>query len=67
MIAVAEGIPFAALTALSVDKLYSLKGDIVARGIKAITGLDMPVYTKRRFQHGAIPATALRGQFSGQE
>lgn len=67
VIAVAEGIPFAALTALSVDKLYSLKGDIVARGIKAITGLDMPVYTKRRFQHGAIAATALRGQFSGQE
>ena len=24
----------------------------MARGVKAITGLDMPVFEKRRFQHG---------------
>lgn len=67
VIAVAEAIPFATLTEMSVDKLYSLKGEIVARGVKAITGLDMPVFPKRRFQHGALPVEHLRGRFSGQE
>ena len=33
--------------------LYALKGEIVRRGVKAVTGLDMPVFPKRRFQHGA--------------
>ena len=50
----AEGIPFIALTDYDVDKLYSLKGDIVSRGVKALTGLEMPVFPKRRFQHGAV-------------
>ncbi|MGZ5430839.1 MAG: asparagine synthase-related protein, partial [Thermoanaerobaculia bacterium] len=53
VIAVAEGIPFDALTEGRVEKLYALKGEIVSRGVKAITGLEMPVYPKRRFQHGA--------------
>ena len=35
--------------------LYALKGEIVRRGVKAVTGLDMPVFPKRRFQHGATP------------
>jgi asparagine synthase (glutamine-hydrolysing) len=60
VVAVAEGIPFTALTEMSVDKLYSLKGEIVARGVKFIAGLDMPVFPKRRFQHGAIPVEQLR-------
>jgi len=60
VIEVAEGIPFTALTGMSVEKLYSLKGEIVARGVKAITGLDMPAFPKRRFQHGAIQVEALR-------
>jgi asparagine synthase (glutamine-hydrolysing) len=55
------------LSAMSVEKLYSLKGEIVARGVKAITGFDMPVFAKRRFQHGAVPAERLRNRFSGQE
>src|SRR5512134_4207137 len=42
VIEVAEGIPFTELTGLDVGKLYSLKREIVARGVKAITGLDMP-------------------------
>jgi asparagine synthase (glutamine-hydrolysing) len=67
VIAVAEGIPFEALSAMSVEKLYSLKGDIVARGVKSVSGLDMPVFPKRRFQHGAVPADRLRRRFSGQE
>ena len=67
VIEVAEGIPFETLSAMSVAKLYSLKGEIVARGVKAITGLDMPVFTKRRFQHGAIPVSRLRERVTGQE
>jgi asparagine synthase (glutamine-hydrolysing) len=53
VIAVAEGIPFAALTEGSVEKLYALKGEIASRGVRAITGFSMPVFPKRRFQHGA--------------
>lgn len=67
VIEVAEGIPFETLTAMSVDRLYSLKGEIVARGIKAITGFDMPVFAKRRFQHGAVPAGRLRQRLGASE
>jgi asparagine synthase (glutamine-hydrolysing) len=67
VIEVAEGIPFTALTAMSVEKLYALKGGIVSRGVKAVTGLDMPVFPKRRFQHGAVPVERLRERLSGRE
>ena len=67
VIEVAEGIPFAALTGLSVEKLYALKGEIVSRGVKAVTGLNMPVYPKRRFQHGALPKEKLRLRLPEQE
>jgi asparagine synthase (glutamine-hydrolysing) len=67
VIEVAEGIPFAILTGMSVEKLYALKGEIVSRGVKAITGLDLPVFAKRRFQHGAVPVERLRQRASGQE
>jgi asparagine synthase (glutamine-hydrolysing) len=63
----AEGIPFASLTAMQVDKLYALKGEIVARGVKAVTGLEMPVFPKRRFQHGALPVESLRQRLPGRE
>jgi asparagine synthase (glutamine-hydrolysing) len=67
VISVAEGIPFTTLSEMSVDRLYSLKGEIVSRGIKALTGLDMPVFPKRRFQHGAIAVDRLRNQLPAQE
>ncbi|MFI5138839.1 MAG: asparagine synthase-related protein [Sphingobacteriales bacterium] len=54
VIEVAEGIPFIQLTDWSEDALYALKGEIVSRGIKALTGLEMPVFEKRRFQKGAV-------------
>jgi asparagine synthase (glutamine-hydrolysing) len=54
VIEIAEGIPFIDLTDWDHEKLYDLKGDVVARGIKAVTGMDMPVFPKRRFQHGAV-------------
>jgi asparagine synthase (glutamine-hydrolysing) len=53
VIEVAEGIPFIELTDWSHEKLYALKGDIVRRGVKAVTGFEMPVFEKRRFQRGA--------------
>ncbi|WP_340103843.1 asparagine synthase-related protein [Rhodohalobacter sp. 8-1] len=54
VIEVSEGIPFIKLTDWKHEELYALKGDVVQRGIKAVTGFDMPVFPKRRFQHGAI-------------
>ena len=53
VIEVAEGIPFIELTDWSHDKLYALKGEIVRRGVQSLTGIEMPVFEKRRFQHGA--------------
>jgi len=61
VIAVAEAIPFAELTRGSHERLYALKGEIVSRGLRAVLGCEMPVYPKRRFQHGsATPETAAR-------
>jgi asparagine synthase (glutamine-hydrolysing) len=67
VVEVAEGIPFATLTDYDVPTLYALKGEIVRSGVKAVTGLDMPVFPKRRFQHGALPADAMRSQLGGDE
>lgn len=63
VIEIAEGIPFIELTAWKHDKLYDLKGSIVARGVKAITGIDMPVFPKRRFQHGAVEQPVFQHLF----
>ncbi|MBX3734352.1 MAG: asparagine synthetase B family protein [Verrucomicrobiae bacterium] len=57
---VSEGIPFVELTGYDVPTLYSLKGEVVSRGVKQLFGLDMPVFPKRRFQHGAVEAGTLR-------
>lgn len=54
VIEISEGIPFTELTNWDNERLYELKGQIVAKGIKAITGLNMPVFHKRRFQHGVL-------------
>jgi asparagine synthase (glutamine-hydrolysing) len=56
VIAVAEAIRFAVLTDGSTERLYALKGEIVSRGVRAVLGLEMPVFPKRRFQHGAVSA-----------
>lgn len=53
LVEVAEGIPFVSLTDWSHEALYALKGQVVAAGVRQICGVDMPVYEKRRFQHGA--------------
>ncbi len=67
VIEVAEGIPFATLTGYDIPTLYSLKGEIVRRGVKAVTGLDMPVFPKRRFQHGALPADRMAARLGDAE
>jgi asparagine synthase (glutamine-hydrolysing) len=63
VIEVAEGIPYVALTQYDVPRLYALKGEIVSRGVRAVTGLKMPVFEKRRFQHGALNGDAFRRHF----
>ena len=67
VIAVAEAIPFAELTEGSHERLYALKGEIVARGIQAVLGLDMPVFPKRRFQHGSVSAKQVARLFPQDE
>ena len=67
VVEVAEGIPYLTLTNYDPERLYALKGEIVARGIKAITGAAMPVFPKRRFQHGALPKDRLRQRLPEQE
>ena len=67
LIAIAESIPFLALTNYDVDRLYRLKGEIVARGVKAVTGFDMPVFPKRRFQHGAVAEETMESRLPFRE
>lgn len=63
VIDVAERIPFVELTDWRLDRLYALKGEIIRRGVQAVTGLAMPVADKRRFQHGAMNAAVFSGRF----
>jgi asparagine synthase (glutamine-hydrolysing) len=67
VIEVAEGIPFAGLTGFDVDTLYALKGEIVRRGVRAVTGFDMPVFPKRRFQDGVAAPESGRARLGGSE
>jgi asparagine synthase (glutamine-hydrolysing) len=67
VIAVAEAIPFIELTDYDVERLYQLKGEIVSRGVKAVTGFAMPVFSKRRFQHGAVSEATLHSRLPFRE
>jgi asparagine synthase (glutamine-hydrolysing) len=67
VVGVAEAVPFIELTSYDVARLYELKGEIVSRGIRAVTGMEMPVFAKRRFQHGAAPAAVLRERLPFRE
>ena len=58
VIEVAEGIPFIELTDWDHERLYALKGQIVRQGVRAVTGIEMPVFPKRRFQQGALSTEA---------
>jgi len=59
-IAAAAAIPLEQVLDGSVDRLYALKADVVRAGIKAVTGVDMPVNPKRRFQDGALATPRTR-------
>jgi asparagine synthase (glutamine-hydrolysing) len=67
VIGVAEAVPFAALTQGSHEKLYALKGEIVSRGVRAVLGMEMPVFPKRRFQHGSVAPDAVATLFPQTE
>jgi asparagine synthase (glutamine-hydrolysing) len=67
VLAVAEAIPFAELTEGSHERLYALKGQVVSRGVRSVLGLEMPVFPKRRFQHGSVTATEVARLFPQNE
>ncbi len=67
VVEVAESIPFAELADGSHEKLYALKGEVLRRGVKRVLGFDLPVFPKRRFQHGAVPPEIFRDRFSAAE
>jgi len=67
VIEVAEAIPFAEMAAGNVARLYALKGEVVTRGVRVVTGLAMPAFPKRRFQHGALPADEAARRLSHGE
>ena len=67
VIETAEAIPFVELTDWDHEKLYDLKGQVVAAGVQAITNTEMPIYPKRRFQHGAADDEAFESLFPRNE
>jgi asparagine synthase (glutamine-hydrolysing) len=67
VIAVSEAMPVIDLTQYDVPTLYSLKGEVVRRGVKQVFGVDMPIFGKRRFQHGATSRETLRSKLPAQE
>ena len=67
VIEISEGIPYIDMTNWDHKKLYDLKGQIVSAGVKAITGMDMPVFEKRRFQHGAASTSDFNKHFPEKE
>lgn len=62
VIAAALAIPFEEALGGSVERLYSLKQEVVSAGVKAAAGIGMPAYPKRRFQDGAGGATAATAE-----
>lgn len=67
VIEISEGIPYIEMTGWDHNKLYDLKGKIVSHGVKTVTGLEMPVFPKRRFQHGAASQKDFSHHFPEKE
>jgi len=67
VIEISEGIPYIEMTGWDHKKLYELKGKIVSEGVKAVTGMQMPVFEKRRFQHGAASGNDFSRHFPEKE
>lgn len=64
VIAEALTIPFETVLDGSVERLYSLKSEVVAAGVKSVTGIEMPINPKRRFQDGASDDSYRRWRVS---
>jgi asparagine synthase (glutamine-hydrolysing) len=62
VIAAAAAIPFEPILNGRLERLYTLKQEVVRAGIRSVLGVDMPVNPKRRFQDGA--AATLRPRAS---
>jgi asparagine synthase (glutamine-hydrolysing) len=67
VIDISEGIPYIEMTNWDHEKLYALKGKLVSDGVRAITGMQMPVFVKRRFQHGAASSRDFTRHFPEKE
>jgi len=63
VVEVAEGIPFIELTGWDHGRLYALKGEVMRRGIRAVTGMELPIFPKRRFQAGIAAADTAADLF----
>ncbi len=63
----AEAIPFDALTKGSTERLYALKGELIASGMRQLLGVEFPVFQKRRFQHGATTESVYTARFDFDE
>ena len=67
VIEIAEAIPFIELTDWDHRKLYDLKGEVIRRGIQAVCNVEMPIFEKRRFQHGALDEERFTDVFPKNE
>jgi asparagine synthase (glutamine-hydrolysing) len=61
VVAAAVAIPFDTMLAGEEARLATLKQEVVCAGVRAVTGIEMPVRAKRRFQDGltAVPRTRV--------
>jgi asparagine synthase (glutamine-hydrolysing) len=64
VIAAALAIPYEEVLDGHVERLYSLKQEVVRAGVRAVTGIQMPVHAKRRFQDGAGGAASRQWRVS---
>ena len=58
VIAAAAAIPFEQVLSGRIERLSTLKQDVVRAGIRSVLGIEMPVNPKRRFQDGVGPPRA---------
>ncbi len=61
VIGAALSLPFDRVIDGNENRLYTLKQDVVRSGMRTLTGIDMPINPKRRFQDGvhAVPPGRL--------
>ena len=62
VISAAVAIPFEQVLGGDVERLYTLKQEVVHAGMRQVLGVEMPVNPKRRFQDGAgvIPSRTTK-------